>query len=44
MRATDDDKRYFYQGEMNLCKAGTDCNAKWGQVLRHGIAKLVSSQ
>ena len=37
------DGRLFYQGEMDLCKFGTNCDVKAGNLLRHGIAKFATS-
>ncbi len=37
------DGRHFYQGEMDLCKFGTNCDTRSGNLLRHGMAKFVTS-
>ncbi|MBI3542237.1 MAG: hypothetical protein HY075_03045 [Deltaproteobacteria bacterium] len=37
------DGRVFFQGEMNLCTANGDCEAKHGSLIKHGIAKFATS-
>lgn len=37
------DGRIFYQGDMDYCQAGGNCEPKSGTLLRHGVVKLATS-